>query len=322
MSYCHFVDEAAADTVDLYIKRVGTGKPSPKRIADARKVRARRAARLIHRMTAEEWPKLFYPHDPDLIPEVAEGVLARAGEIAGTPPPPRLEAAVRRAFVRGAKSSLKVKAAECEIPPRSIPVERLVFRAMTDEHVPLRAGSQTERVRCRLFAPFKQYMVRDGKFVETLRSHWTGGFDNGEFREDHGKMTERLAGLLKQLCDKFAMMPQWSGYSYNDDMKSAALMQLWLAGLKFDESSNPGNPNPFAYYTTVMRNSFLAVLDKEKRQAKVRDSVCFEDAGSARLTAKDDALMWQEMLDQAAMDREGVPPPPPRGWNRRRRRAK
>ena len=101
--------------------------------------------------------------------------------------------------------------------------------------------------------------------------------------------------MIVLMCNRYAMGPQWSGYTYNDDMKGAAAMQLYLAGLKFDESSNPENPNPFAYYTTVMRNSFLAVMDKEKRQVKVRETVGIEEM--VKEPHVDDKLNFQKKAE-------------------------
>ena len=53
------------------------------------------------------------------------------------------------------------------------------------------------------------------------------------------------------------------GYTYNDEMRGQAILQLAQIGLsQFDESS-PNNP--FAYYTAAVTNSFVRVTHIEKK---------------------------------------------------------
>ena len=61
-----------------------------------------------------------------------------------------------------------------------------------------------------------------------------------------------------------------TGNTYNDEMRSQALLQLSQIGLQFDE--NKSN-NPFAYYTAVITNSFTRVLNIEKRNQNIRDDI-------------------------------------------------
>lgn len=61
-----------------------------------------------------------------------------------------------------------------------------------------------------------------------------------------------------------------TGNSYNDEMRSQALLQLSQISLQFDESKGS---NPFAYYTASLKNSFIRVLNLEKRQQSIRDEI-------------------------------------------------
>lgn len=61
-----------------------------------------------------------------------------------------------------------------------------------------------------------------------------------------------------------------TGNTYNDEMRSQALLQLSQIGLKFDESKSE---NPFAYYTAAVKNSFTRVLNIEKRNQNIRDDL-------------------------------------------------
>lgn len=61
-----------------------------------------------------------------------------------------------------------------------------------------------------------------------------------------------------------------TGNTYNDEMRSQALLQLSQIGLQFDESKSQ---NPFAYYTAAITNSFTRVLNIEKRNQNIRDDI-------------------------------------------------
>jgi len=60
--------------------------------------------------------------------------------------------------------------------------------------------------------------------------------------------------------------------TYNDEMRSQALLQLSQMGLQFDESKSD-TPNPFAYYTAAVNNSFTRILNLEKRSQNIRDDL-------------------------------------------------
>ena len=63
-----------------------------------------------------------------------------------------------------------------------------------------------------------------------------------------------------------------TGNTYLDEMKSQALLQLSQIGLQFDESRSE-TPNPFAYYTAALANSFTRVLNIEKKNQNIRDDL-------------------------------------------------
>lgn len=65
-------------------------------------------------------------------------------------------------------------------------------------------------------------------------------------------------------------MPYLTGNTYNDEMKCQALLQLSYVGLKFDESKSQ---NPFAYYTTAVKNAFTRIVNLEKKNQNLRDDI-------------------------------------------------
>ena len=121
------------------------------------------------------------------------------------------------------------------------------------------------------FPPFEQYKLDDEKKPYIVgRSHWKGDLETGEFSKDHGNMTRKLAMMFMKLCERYATRSNWRGYTYNEEMRGQALLQLSQIGLQFDESKSQ---NPFAYYTAAITNSFTRILNIEKKNQNIRDDI-------------------------------------------------
>jgi len=161
----------------------------------------------------------------------------------------------------------------------TIPKEDIVIRVMTFAHVPAEPGRKNKpkstadhHSKCN-FPPFKHVVWRAGGWQEVVRSHWRGDLTTGKFSVTHGRITEKLASMMIMLCQRYSMRSNWRGYTYVDEMRSHALMQLSQIGLYFDESKSQ---NPFAYYTAAITNSFTRVLNLEKRNQNLRDDLLQE----------------------------------------------
>ena len=121
------------------------------------------------------------------------------------------------------------------------------------------------------FPPFYHYRINEDKEPFLVgKSHWKGDLEHGEFSKDHGTMTRTLATMFMKLCERYATRSNWRGYTYNEEMRGMALLQLSQIGLQFDESKSQ---NPFAYYTAAITNSFTRILNLEKKNQNIRDDV-------------------------------------------------
>jgi hypothetical protein len=206
--------------------------------------------------------------------------------------------------VRAAR--LSVEAGE-KIDPKTIATTDLIFRVMTWDHIPVAQKQPRKTVKKKTakdifvfidddnddfsdledkalkaevedmvhvkvnFPPFQHYKLDDtGSWVCVGKSHWEGGMENGFFNKDHGNLTNKLARMYMMLCEKYAMKFNWRGYTYNDEMKASAILQLTYVGLRFNEAKSA---NPFAYYTAAITNSFCRVLNTEKRNQNIRDDI-------------------------------------------------
>jgi len=171
----------------------------------------------------------------------------------------------------------KIKQAECEVDYRKITKEELIFRIMTFDHIPEEPGRKKNPktvadTKIKLnFPPFQHYKFNEaGELVCVGKSHWEGGMENGGFSKGHGKATNKLAMMWMKLCDRYATRGNVRGYTYNDEMRGQAILQLAQIGLQFDESKSQ---NPFAYYTAAVTNSFVRVINLEKRNQNIRDDI-------------------------------------------------
>ena len=121
------------------------------------------------------------------------------------------------------------------------------------------------------FPPFYHYRIDDNKEPYLVgKSHWRGDLIAGEYCRDHGDMTAELARMFLKLCERYATRSNWRGYTYNEEMRGQALLQLSQIGLQFDESKSQ---NPFAYYTAAITNSFTRILNIEKKMQNIRDDI-------------------------------------------------
>lgn len=121
---------------------------------------------------------------------------------------------------------------------------------------------------------FSQETISKSK--EVLRSHWVGKtIADGEFCCDKGKLTNDLVHMIINFVDQYARSGNWAGYTYLEDMKGFALVHLCDVALKFEESKSS---NAFAYFTQIVANKFIATLNLEKVQSRIK-STMMQEAG-------------------------------------------
>jgi hypothetical protein len=183
------------------------------------------------------------------------------------------------AYATRKKAGEKVKQADCEVDYKKIQKTDLVFRIMTFDHIPLNnvrkknpksLADHRDKVN---FPPFQHWKFDDEdneKLICVGKSHWKGDLKKGKFDKDAGQITNTLARMMLKLCERYATRGNVRGYTYNDEMKGQAILQLTQIGLQFDESKSD---NPFAYFTAAVTNSFVRVINIEKRNQNIRDDI-------------------------------------------------
>jgi hypothetical protein len=171
----------------------------------------------------------------------------------------------------------KVKQADCEVDYKKIAKTDVIFRVMTFDHIPLNntrkknpksLADHRDKVN---FPPFQHWKFdENNELVCVGKSHWRGDLVKGKFDKDAGQITDTLARMMIKLCERYATRGNVRGYTYNDEMKGMAILQLTQIGLQFDESKSD---NPFAYFTAAVTNSFVRVINTEKRNQNIRDDI-------------------------------------------------
>ena len=176
-----------------------------------------------------------------------------------------------------AAAGKKIPAKQFEIDYRKMEKTDLIFRIMTFEHIPedltrkkTKKSTADSHVKVN-FPPFQHWKYDEkDNLICVGKSHWEGGMENGFFNPKSGKATNELALMWMKLCDRYATRGNVRGYTYNDEMKGQAILQLAQIGLQFDESKSQ---NPFAYYTAAVTNSFVRIINIEKRNQNIRDDI-------------------------------------------------
>lgn len=198
----------------------------------------------------------------------------------------------------------KIKLVDCTPDPQTILTTDIVIRVMTYDHIPVAPGRKKttksvadahEKVN---FPPFQHFKFNESnELICVGKSHWKGDLDTGYFSKDHGRITENLGRMFIKLSERYAQRSNWRGYTYIEEMKGQAILQLSQIGLQFDESKSE---NPFAYYTAAVTNSFTRVLNIERKNQNIRDDL-LEEAG---LTPSSTRQNQQEFAEEIAKQAE------------------
>ena len=210
----------------------------------------------------------------------------------------------------------KIKQADCEVDYRKINKTDVIFRVMMFDHIPDDKGRKKkpktvadtkEKLN---FPPFQHYKFNENdELVCVGKSHWVGGMENGYFDKTCGQATNKLAMMWMKLCERYATRGNVRGYTYNDEMKGQAILQLAQIGLQFDESKSN---NPFAYYTAAVTNSFVRIINIEKRNQNIRDDILEMNHMNPSFTRQNQGVWEREQAEhnknwkKDASKKEGV----------------
>tara|TARA_R110000782_G_scaffold50618_8_gene109630 strand:+ start:1056 stop:1649 length:594 start_codon:yes stop_codon:yes gene_type:complete len=91
-----------------------------------------------------------------------------------------------------------------------------------------------------------------------------------ESGEDSPRIPNYIGACIYQISTRLATKPNFSGYTYKEEMVSDGLENAIQALGNFDPAKSS---NPFAYFTQIIWYAFLRRIDKEKKQVYIRHKV-------------------------------------------------
>ena len=85
--------------------------------------------------------------------------------------------------------------------------------------------------------------------------------------DDRPRVPDYIGTCIYQIATRLATKPNFSGYSYKEDMISDGIENCLLYINNFNPEKSQ---NPFAYFTQIIWYAFLRRIQKEKKQMYIR----------------------------------------------------
>jgi DNA-directed RNA polymerase specialized sigma subunit len=116
----------------------------------------------------------------------------------------------------------------------------------------------------------KRNYVNNPEFLEAIIAYkklCNEAEDSGDKRP---QIPNYIGQCIYQISTRLASKPNFSGYSYKDEMISDGLENAIQALGNFDPNKSH---NPFAYFTQIIWYAFLRRIEKEKKQLYIKHKV-------------------------------------------------
>ena len=116
------------------------------------------------------------------------------------------------------------------------------------------------------------------------------------------RISNYLGHCIKEIATNLAKRPNFSGYSYVDEMISDAIENCLMYLYSFNPEKST---NPFSYYTQACYFAFLRRIDFEKKQSYIKYKAIENSAIMNNLVdiSSDDKIHYQEYLSVMDMDK-------------------
>lgn len=116
----------------------------------------------------------------------------------------------------------------------------------------------------------KKNYVNNKEFLKAIVDYKKLCLEAENCGDDLPQIPNYIGECLYEISNRLATKPNFSGYTYKDEMINDGLENAIQALNNFDpEKSN----NPFAYFTQIIWYAFLRRIDKEKKQMYIRHKV-------------------------------------------------
>ena len=116
-------------------------------------------------------------------------------------------------------------------------------------------------------APRKINFINNKDFFKALVEYREQLLKNIEEGKPKPQVTDYIGKSIMLICNNLAKRPNFSGYTYKQDMISDGIIMSLAAVDNFDPARTE---NPFGYFTQIAWNAFLQRIAKEKKQTYLK----------------------------------------------------
>jgi len=116
----------------------------------------------------------------------------------------------------------------------------------------------------------KRNYINNPEFLECIVAYKKKCNDAEESGDDKPPIPNYIGECIYKIATRLATKPNFSGYTYKDEMISDGLENAIQALGNFDPEKSH---NPFAYFTQIIWYAFLRRIEKEKRQLYIKHKV-------------------------------------------------
>lgn len=135
----------------------------------------------------------------------------------------------------------------------------------------------------------KTNYVDNEKFLVAISSYRDSYMKAKNDGSELPKIPDYVGKCIMDIANNLAKAPNFSGYSYKDEMISDGIENALTYCYSFDPEKGK---NPFAYFTQIIWFAFLRRIEKEKKQQYIKHKVMQNSAitnGLAELSVEDRA---------------------------------
>jgi hypothetical protein len=113
----------------------------------------------------------------------------------------------------------------------------------------------------------KRNYVNNKDFLDALIVYQADCREAEDAGEQRPRVPDYIGECIYKIATRLATKPNFSGYSYKEDMISDGIENC----LQYIHNFNPEkSQNPFAYFTQIIWYAFLRRIAKEKKQMYIR----------------------------------------------------
>ena len=138
--------------------------------------------------------------------------------------------------------------------------------------------------------------VNNADLFEALVNYKTMVREAEDAGEEKPRVPDYIGHCIFQIATRLATKPNFSGYSYKEDMISDGIENCLLYINNFNPEKSK---NPFAYFTQIIYYAFIRRIQKEKKQMQIKSKL-IANAGVENMMDQlvgDDSQYQSQMLD-------------------------